>query len=419
MLGRLGTEALAAVGYATQFFMLAQSLLLAVGAVCVALVARAVGGRDPLEARRAFAASLLLAQCVALTLTAPVLLAPEFLLGLLNAPPGIVARAVPYFQLTLGSSLLLAFSFTYESAFRAVGDTRTPLRIVGLVTLVKISLNAVLIFGLLGIPRLELVGAGIATILAQLVAVGFFARAGTKTPYAAMLRLGAAELRGAWGRIADALRMALPALTERLVLHAAILVYFSVLGDYGPIAVAAYTIGVRVLSFSWIPGTGFAVAAATLVGQSLGAGEPRSAVRAGWRAVRFAVSVSVVLGSLYALARVPIAALFTGDPVVIAALDPFMLVLALAQPLLGLHFTLGGSLRGAGDTLSPMWAAALGNWVLRVPLALLFARVLELGVVWVWSTLVFDHLARAIWLVVVFRRGRWQQRSWLRARASG
>jgi Na+-driven multidrug efflux pump len=84
-----------------------------------------------------------------------------------------------------------------------------------------------------------------------------------------------------------------------------------------------------------------------------------------------------------------------------------MLVLALAQPLLGIHFTLGGSLRGAGDTVSPMLASIVGNWAFRVPLAFLFARVLALDVIWVWSTLVFDHLARAAWTIWAFRRGRW------------
>ena len=84
-----------------------------------------------------------------------------------------------------------------------------------------------------------------------------------------------------------------------------------------------------------------------------------------------------------------------------------MLMLALAQPLLGIHFTLAGSLRGAGDTMSPMLASIIGNWALRVPLAFLFVHVLSLDVVWVWLTLVIDHLTRAVWITWAFRRGRW------------
>lgn len=407
MLGRLGSDSLAAVGYATQFFMLAQSLLLAVGAACVALMSRAIGAGDTLRARRSLAACLVLAFAVAAAMVLPVLLVPGALLRLLNAEPIVVELAIPYFQLTLGSVLLLALSFTLESGFRASGDTRTPLRIASGVTVVKLVLNVLLIFGLFGLPRLELLGAGIATLLSQGVGVALFLRASRRGSSARLLGLGARDFGAARPLFGEALRLSLPGVGERAAMHLAILVYFALLAQYGSVVIAAYTVGVRILSFSWIPGIGFSVAAATLVGQSLGAGNAAAAVRSGWRAVRFAFLVSCVLGLLYALARVPLARLFTDDPGVINALDPFMLVLALAQPLLGIHFTLAGSLRGAGDTVSPMLASIVGNWAFRVPLAFLFTRVLALDVIWVWSTLVIDHLARAVWIVWVFRRGRW------------
>ncbi len=407
MLGRLGRDSLAAVGYATQFFMLAQSVLLAVGAACVALMARAIGGGDTSRARQGLAASLVLAFGVAAAMALPVLLVPGALLRLLNAEPAVVALAIPYFQLTLGSALLLAISFTFESGFLATGDTRTPLRISSAVTLVKLMLNALLIFGLFGLPRLELVGAGIATLLSQGVAVALFLRASGRGPSARVLGLRARDFRAARGPFGEALRLSLPGVGERVAMHMAILAYFALLAQYGSVVIAAYTVGVRILSFSWIPGIGFSVAAATLVGQALGAGNAAAAVRSGWRAVRFAFLVSCVLGLMYALARLPLARLLTDDLGVINALDPFMLVLALAQPLLGVHFALGGSLRGAGDTVNPMLASIVGNWALRVPLALLFARVLALDVIWVWSTLFFDHLARAAWTIWAFRRGRW------------
>jgi Na+-driven multidrug efflux pump len=92
---------------------------------------------------------------------------------------------------------------------------------------------------------------------------------------------------------------------------------------------------------------------------------------------------------------------------VLTTLDSFMLVLALAQPLLGIHFTLGGALRGAGDTVSPLLAAAVGNWLLRVPLAVCFGSWLHLNLVWLWFALVADHALRALWMVGAFRRERW------------
>jgi putative MATE family efflux protein len=409
MLGRLGTGALAAVGYAMQFFYLSQAVLMAVGVACVAMMSRSLGAGEPDRARHALAASLTIALLTASVVSLLALFVPEAPIRLLGASEPIVAMAAPYFQLTIGSSLLFAVSFTYENAFRAARDARTPMIMAAAATIVKLALNWVLIFGNLGAPALGLVGAGLATVGAQAVACVLFLVAARYSVHARSLRLRSGDLRAARAVYRETIRLAVPGLLERLGMNLALMSYFWVLGGYGPEAVAAYTIGVRVLSFSWIPGMGFSTAASTLVGQSLGANQPRQAARAGWRAARFALGVSIVLGIGFALARDPLARLFTDDPGVLEVLRPFIVVMALSQPLLGLHFTLGGALRGAGDTLTPLWAALLGNWGLRVPLALLFAFVLDWSVLWVWFALSFDHLARSAWMAIAFRRGRWAE----------
>jgi Na+-driven multidrug efflux pump len=197
---------------------------------------------------------------------------------------------------------------------------------------------------------------------------------------------------------------------ERIVLNLALLAYFAILASYGTVAIAAYTVGVRALSFSWIPGTGFAAAVATLVGHALGAGDEREAVRIGKRAAVLALAIAVVLGIVGGMARTPIAGLFTDDPATIAVLGPFLLCLAIAQPMMQLHFTLAGVHRGAGDNWTPLVAATLGNWGLRVPIATLCAHVLHTGLVWLWAVLILDHIARAAWLAASFRRRTWLRR---------
>ena len=409
MLGRLGTDALAAVGYTSQFFQLAQAGLLALSVACVALMARALGAGQPERARGAFAASLALALGSAVVICFVSVGFPRTLLGVLNADPRVIERAADYFRLTLGSSLFLAVALTIESAFRASRNTTTPLVIAGVVTAVKLALNYLLIFGSFGLPRLDLVGAGFATLGSQLVGVSLFIAASRRRgrPETAAVRLERADLARASSYLAETARVSWPALGERVLLNSALLIYFWVLSDYGPVAIAAYTIGVRLLSFSWIPGVGISVAASTLVGQALGARDPRLAARAGWRATRLSLLVSLVLFVVFAALRIPLAESFTKDKEVIAALEPFMLLLGIAQPFLGVHFTLAGALRGAGDTVTPLWSATLGNWIFRVPLALLVAKVFHMDVVWVWGTVVFDHVTRAIWLTWSFRRERW------------
>ena len=408
MLGRLGPSALAAVGYVTQIFLLSQAVLFAIGVAGVALMSSAIGAGDLARARAALASCLGISLAVAALLAGSVLSAPRFLLELLNAKPDVIETALPYLRFTMASTLLFAVSITLECGFRALRDTRTPLAVAVVVTSVKTALNYALIFGPFGLPRLGLAGAGIATLCAQAVAVVLLATASRRGASRATLALERRDVASSRVNLVEVGRIAAPAVLERLVLNLALLDYFRMLGDYGSSAIAAYTVGVRMMSFSWIPGIGFAVAAATMVGQELGAADPRSAVRAGWRAARFAVAVSLVLGVVFVFGREPLARVFTNDASVLAELGPFMLTLALTQPLLGLHFTLSGALRGAGDTVSPLLAAAIGNWAFRVPLAWAFSHA-GMPVVWMWVALVFDHIARVAIVGTVFARGRWHR----------
>jgi MATE family multidrug resistance protein len=411
MLGRLGPNTLAAVGYVTQFFWLSNAVLMAVGVAGVALVSQALGAGDAGRARAALGGCILVSIAVSAAVAGTVIGAPRPILGLLNASPAVIDTALPYLRLTMASTLLFAVSISLESGFRAARDTRTPLAVAAVVTTVKTALNGLWIFGPFGLRRYGLAGAGMATVAAQAVAVVLLWAAARRRglapsfPDARALRAGAAG--GPRSSLPRLVRLAIPAILERVVLNAALMEYFAMLGRYGSATIAAYTVGVRMMSFSWIPGIGFSAAAATLVGHAMGADDPAAASRAGWRAVRFALGVSAVLGVAFALGRVPLARVFTDDARVIGELGPFMLTLALAQPLLGYHFTLSGALRGAGDTVSPLVAAAVGNWAFRVPLALLFQH-LGLDVTWMWLALVCDHAARASWVSFAYLRGGWR-----------
>jgi Na+-driven multidrug efflux pump len=210
---------------------------------------------------------------------------------------------------------------------------------------------------------------------------------------------------------AEVFMVSLPAMGERFIMNLAILTYFSILSSYGTSAIAAYSIGVRLLSTSWSPGLGFGAAASTLVGQALGAGDSALARRVGFRSMRLALVMMGALSFVFLFLRAPMAHFFAHDAEVAADLAPFMLMLAIAQPFMGAHFTLGGVLRGAGDTVTPLIGAAVGNWGFRVPLAWIFARSFGAKLVWVWAALIADHMARLAINTAVFLRGRWATRT--------
>jgi putative MATE family efflux protein len=323
----------------------------------------------------------------------------------------VIALCVPYLRLLMGSTVLLSVCLTLESAFRADRDTKTPMRITLVVTATKLALNALFIFGApgLGVPALGVAGAGWATLLAQCVALALFVWVTRRKPPEAPTTLRLPDFQGLRPYYRPLVRIALPGVGERIVMNLAMVIYFAFIGTYGTVAAAAYTIGIRILSFTWIPGTGYSQAVATLIGQALGAGDVKRAERSGWRAARLALATAVVMGAVGALLREPLAALFTVDRETVAALGPFMLCLSLAQPAMQLHFTLAGAFRGAGDTVTPLYAAFVGNWLFRVPLAFLAANVWHLDLIWIWLTLILDHIARAVWLVWSFVRGSWRK----------
>jgi len=411
LVGRLGRQTVAAWGYATQCVHLVETLVQAVGIGCVALVARAAGAGEPARARRAIAASIFVAQVVAAIALLLAIAIPRPLLRLLDAEPGVIEIAVPYFRLFAASMVLYAASFMFESGLRAHRNTRGPMFVAAGVMTVKTVLSIVLIFGLLGLPRLELVGAGLATLGAHAVGLALYvgvSRVAARDGLA--VTFGWDDVRHMWDLVVEATLVSLPSMGERLIMSLALLTYFKILSGYGTAAIAAYAIGVRLLSFSWAPGLGFAAAASTFVGQALGASDSVQARRAGRRSVVQAVLVMCGLAVLFFFVRAPLAHAFTKDAKVAEGLMPFMLMLAVAQPFMGAHFTLGGVLRGAGDTLTPLIGAAVGNWGFRVPLAILFTRWFGHELVWVWAALIGDHFARMVVNGVVFLRGAWALR---------
>ena len=184
-------------------------------------------------------------------------------------------------------------------------------------------------------------------------------------------------LRRRGPRCARLLRVSWPAAGERLLVNSALLIYFRVLSGYGPAAIAAYTIGVRLLAFSWIAPTGISIAASTLVGQALGARDPRLAARAGWRAARLSLLVvAAAVRAVRAAAHAARRELHRRHARCSARSSRSCSCSASRSPSSSLHFTLAGALRGAGDTETPLWSAIFGNWIFRVPLALLAAKLL-------------------------------------------
>jgi Na+-driven multidrug efflux pump len=188
-----------------------------------------------------------------------------------------------------------------------------------------------------------------------------------------------------------------------------LLVFMTLVARFGTEPISAYLIGVRILSFCFIPGLGFSMAAGTVVGQHLGAEEPELAERAGWRGLFAAMAVMSGVGLGIVLLARPLASIFgaVGDETVDLTVT-FIYILGAAQPLMAVEFVLGGGLRGAGDTRFPLLAMLAGLFVARLGSAILIAAPIFGTVTAVWSCLLADYLLKAALLIWRFASGRWK-----------
>ena len=223
-----------------------------------------------------------------------------------------------------------------------------------------------------------------------------------------MIRLRGRPFRVRTDVIRRVLRIGVPAAVEHLLMQVGFFLYIVFAAHHGTAPVAAYFIGVRILALSFLPGFGFAAAAATMVGQSLGGGRPGDAERGGWAALRLAIGLMTGAGIVIFVAARPIARLFVDDGEVIADAVSFIRVLAVAQPLMAVDFTLGGALRGAGDTRFPLLSMLVGFYVCRLGFAWTVTFALGLQVVWLWLALLGDYAARSALKGWRFRSGAWK-----------
>jgi putative MATE family efflux protein len=401
----LGTQAIAGVGVAVQIQFLSFGLMESVITGTVALIAREMGRGSPGEAARVMRTALALAAALGalLMLAIP---ASETLVRWMGVAPEVVSLGSRCLSILLAFSIPVSVGGTLAMGLRGAGDVRTPL-VIGIVTnLVNVVACWALIFGRLGAPELGAEGsvwaAGISFLTGALLLLWLWQR-GT-------LVLPAVPWRGrAPGMARRLLRIGIPTAIERASFQLGLLLFLRIVADFGTEPISAYLIGVRILAFCFVPGFGFASAAATLVGQNLGAGRPGEAARSGWRATAGAMAVMSSVGLAIILMASPLAGAFgaVGAETVRLAVI-FIYILGAAQPLMAIEFTLAGALRGAGDTRFPLFALLTGLLVFRLGAAYFLARPLFGTVTAVWSCLLADYAVKAILLSWRFRSGRWK-----------
>ena len=403
--GTLGAEAVAAVGTGQRMVWVFQALLMAVMTGTTALVARAVGSKNMIEAAHVTRLAIGVSIALSLITTLVIVLFAEKFIGIFGLDPVAQELAVTYLTISILFIPFMAIGMVIGAALRAAGDVKTPMYIGIFTNIIAIYLLLGLVNGQYGMPKLGILGAALAMGISFTIgaAIQLYLWLANKL----VVPIGKA---GSFTkeRLRQLITISYPAGIESFVFQFGMLSFFWIVAMYGTEEVAAYNIGVNILMLSFILGNGFSVAAATLSGQFLGASDPVAAYKSGYQAAGMTMLAMSLSGLLLAFFAEPIAWFFIQDEEVVKFAVIFVWIFAMAQPFMALEFSLGSTLRGAGDTRSPLVITIIGLLVIRVPIAFLL-YYLEMPVQWIFATLIIDYFVKGILLITRYKKKRWMK----------
>ncbi len=404
--GRLGATAIATVGLTESLLAVVYALAIGISIAATATVARRIGEKDPDSAARAAVQVIALGIAVAIPVSVLGGVFARDILGLLGAEPAVIEQGGTYTTLMLAGSPAIFLLFLINAVFRAAGNAQIAMRVLWTGNVVNLVLDPLLIFGIGPFPELGVTGAAVATVTARSLAVllQFYVLAAGVGRVAVARR----HLRLEPDRMLAILRLSGSAVVQNLIGMASWLGLMRILAAFGDAALAGYTICIRVVIFALLPSWGMSNAAATLVGQNLGAGQPdraqQSVMIAGFYNMMFLGCVGVV----FLAAAGPIATLFTADAAVLPIAAQALRIISLGFVMYAWGMVLAQSFNGAGDTWTPTWLNLVCFWLLELPLAWLLARPLGLGPAGVFWSVAIAFSVYAVVGFAVFRRGRWR-----------
>ncbi len=396
----LGPSALAGVstgGFAV-WMVLALAQLSSTGLTAVA--SRRHGERQGERAAGAAYDALLLSLGLALAVGAAGLAGLSPLFELMQTPQDVTVEGAGYLSVYLAGLPVVFVYFVMDAAFRASGDTRTPFWLLALSVVLNLGLDPALILGWGPFPHMGVRGAALATLLTR--------GAGCALGFWILVRRGLVRRgRPDGGRLASLVRIGSPVAASGAVFSFVYVLLTRFTSQFGTSALAALGVGHRVESMSYMTCVGFGVAAATAVGQNLGADAPERAERSGRAATLFCAVVTGLVGAAFLLWPEAIISVFTGDPAVVRDGVSYLRIVAAAQVFMALHLVLESAMSGAGHTLVPM-AASMTFTLARLPLAAGLSGVM--GLAGIWWTISGTTVARGVAMAWIWRRGGWRER---------
>ena len=406
---RLGTDAVAAVGITEALITVLYGIAIGLGVGLTAMVSRRIGAKDVTGAADVTGQAIWIGALLSIVIGIAGVAYARDLLELMGASEGVIEQGVGFTAVILGGSITIIYLFLLNAAFRGAGDATVALRSLWLANGINIVLDPCLIFGLGPFPEMGVTGAAVATTIGRGIGVIY-------QLWYLMNGRGRIEFHIQYLKINFRLalrliRISLGGIGQFLIATASWIGVMRIVSIYGSSAIAAYTIALRMMEFVFLPAWGLGNAAATLVGQNLGANKPDRAEKSAWQAAKFNAIFMTLTGVFLLVFAEFITGLFSVEPDVLRWGTSCLQILSLGFPMYAVGMVVVQALNGAGDTTTPALLNFICFWLLQIPLAFWLATKSSLGPNGAFVAIVIAESLLTILATIVFRKGTWKMQT--------
>ena len=406
---RVGTDAVATVGLTEAMVTLLFAVAGGMSIATTAMVARRIGEKDTNGARVAAAQAILLGVGISVCFAVPGVLLARRLLSAMGGSPELVESGHRFTQVIFGGSSTIVLLFLLNAVFRGAGDAAIAMRVLWIANGINIVLDPCLIFGLGPFPEMGVTGAAVATTTGR--GIGVVLQLWVLFFGGSRIRIDLRDLLPRVAVMLRLLRLSVGGVLQNAISHSSWVFLVWIVGHFGSAAVAGYTIAIRLIIFAILPSWGMANAAATLVGQNLGAGSPERAETSAWRAGIYNTVFLLGVAVVFVAAAEPMIRLFTSEAAVIAVGVSCLRWVSYGYPAYAWGMVMVQSFNGAGDTTTPTVINFFCYWLFQLPLAYFLAHHAGFGATGAFMAIAIAEAALAVVAVIVFRRGKWKTRT--------
>lgn len=403
---RVSVEAVATVGLTETVITLIYSIAIGMSMAATAMIARRVGEGKPEAAAVAAVQSIGIVVVMSVIFAVVGFVFAEDILRLMGAEESVVQSGRNYTRILFSTNIVIMLLFLLNGIFRGAGDALYAMAALWIANIINIILDPLLIFGIGPFPEMGVTGAAVATSIGRGTGVAFQVLLLLRGR--GIIKIARRHLKVVWEIVGRLLRVGFTGTLQFLIASASWIVLMRIIALFGSEAVAGYTIAIRLIIFTILPSWGLANAAATLVGQNLGAGQPERAETSVWRSAFYNMIFLFTVSLVYIFGATPILGLFNEDPEVLQAGILSIRIISLGYIFFAYGMVISQAFNGAGDTRTPTIINFFCFWMLEIPLGYFLAVQMNWELAGVCAAVAFSETMMAIVCILVFRRGRWK-----------